>query len=161
LVSVATLATVAAALDVGTADEAPSNGSHREFCPLELEAVKWACCFSNIDVASLLCIAQSLPATVVAEQVEKYQNRPQEPEPLAETKPCARPTTTRRYTTSLFKARVKIGEEFREFCQTHKIEAQAKPFKPPHGFVDLFIKQCSLIKGLATDRKSKKILDPW
>ena len=92
----------------------------------------------------------------MAEQVEKYQNRLQEPEPLAETKPCARPTTTRTYTSSLFKTRVKIGEEFREFCQTHKIEVQAKPFKPPHGFVDLFIKQRSLIKGLATDEKSKK-----
>ena len=90
-VGVATRATVVAVPDVGTADDASmnlvsGNGSHREFLPLELDAVKWACCFSNIDVASLLCVAQSLPAAVVAEQVEKYQNRPQEPEPIAEKK---------------------------------------------------------------------------
>ena len=157
---VAMPATVVAGAISGTADDASmipvsGNGSHREFLPLELEAVKWACCFSNIDVASLLCVAQSLPAAVVAEQVERYQARPLEPEPMAATS-HRKAKTSRPYRSSLFKTRVKIGKACYEFLQKHGIDPRSKL---PFGLVDLFIKDCNEIQDLATDQKSKNIFE--
>lgn len=140
----------------------PDVPNIRSFTEVELAAVKWASGLKDSDPDTLLAICMALPATVVAEQVVRYNARSESLElALLQSRPVVEKTDKRVYRLSDVNERKEAANDFVDYLRSQSIDVLKTKQSLPYGMFAKYLNARPTLKESLKNRAAKARYRKW